>query len=247
MRVKIFLAILAVIVIATLGAVAMKSRHRSAPIAEPIHETRSVSGFNRIKIEGLAEVTLRQGTREGVSVEGAPGVETHVRNGTLEVSVGGSGHLSDWFILNKQARSTHIVIDVININRIESAGAVKLNAASIRSDQLDLDFAGACSLRIDDLQATHLHLDGSGAVMADIAGAVDTQDVDLSGAGSYQAPRLVSNRAVIRVSGAGKAFVNVKTFLKVDLSGASAVEYLGEPKIEQDVTGISKVVRRDAP
>jgi Putative auto-transporter adhesin, head GIN domain len=251
MRSKIFLAVLAVIVIITLGAVIVVGKHKAARTGEVIHEPRSAHGFSRIEVNGLAEVTLRQGTREGVTVEGAAsqstGIETAVHDGTLVISTGQAGHLADWLRSGTDARTPHIVVDFVKLDRIESAGAIKVTAATIHTDQLDLDFAGACSLRIDDLHATHLRFEGSGAIKAEIAGAVDTQDVDLSGAGSYQASRLASNRAMIEVSGAGKAFVNAKTFLRATLSGAAVVEYVGDPQIEQEVSGLSKIVRRDAP
>jgi hypothetical protein len=250
MRVKIFLATLAVIVIATLGAVALMGKNRTSQATHFVRESLPVTDFNRIEINGLAEVTLRQGSRQEVTVEGAAlqaaNIATEVHNGTLEITVIEHGHLTDWLRSGGHGATPHITVDLIKIDRIESAGAVKITASSLRTETLDLDFAGACSLRIDDLQATHLKLDGSGAIKADIAGTVDTQDIDLSGAGTYQASRLVSNRAKVEVSGAGKAFVNAKTFLKVDLSGAAIVEYLGDPKIEQDISGISKIVRRDA-
>jgi hypothetical protein len=107
-----------------------------------------------------------------------------------------------------------------------------------------LDFAGACKLKIGDLQATKLRLDGAGAIKAEIAGKVTDQDIDLSGAGSYLAAELVSDTAGVRVSGAGKAIVNAKTLLRADISGAGLVEYTGNPRLEQEISGIGKIRRR---
>ena len=53
-----------------------------------------------------------------------------------------------------------------------------------------------------------------------------------------------SDEAVIGVSGAGKAIVNAANSLEVDISGAGAVEYLGDPKVKQSISGIGKVSRR---
>ena len=250
MRVKIFVALLAVLVLATLGMVVIMGNNRGVPSGETIRDARAVSGFNRIEVNGVAEVTLRQGARESVTVEAAAAqatsVETSVHDGTLTITVADQRRLADWLRWAGHSRTPRITVEVVKLDRIESAGAVKLLASHLRAEHLRLDFAGACTLRIDDLQAATLSLQGSGAVKAEIAGKVDSQDIDLSGAGSYQAAHLASDRAVVQVSGAGKAFVNAKTFLKVDISGAGMVEYLGDPKVEQDISGIGKVVRRDA-
>jgi hypothetical protein len=69
--------------------------------------------------------------------------------------------------------------------------------------------------------------------------------VDLSGAGSYAALDLESDRVEVTVSGAGKAYINAKTSLSVDISGAGLVEYVGNPKLRQQITGVGKVRRRE--
>jgi hypothetical protein len=88
-------------------------------------------------------------------------------------------------------------------------------------------------------------LEGSGATKVELTGKVGVQVVDLSGAGSYLARGLESDRVEVHVSGAGKAFVNAKTSLAVEISGAGLVEYSGNPKLEQDISGVGKVRRRE--
>ena len=218
--------------------------------AELAREARPLSGFSRIEIEGQADVTLKQGASEGVTIEAPaqlmPRIRTEIRDRTLIISPEGQRHWWDWVVGGGATRSPRITIDFTRLERIEAAGAIKLTADTIKADDLRLDFAGACTLRVADLQAARLRLDGSGAVKAELSGKVGTQFVDLSGAGSYQAAELVSDSAVLRVSGAGKAMVNVATKLKVEVSGAGKVEYVGDPKVEQEVSGVAKITRRDA-
>jgi hypothetical protein len=171
-------------------------------------------------------------------------IKTEVRDRTLTVTVSQRRRWWDWFEVGSRGRTPRITIELVKIDRIESAGAIKFKADTLRADDLRVDVAGASSLKIGDLQANRLWLDGSGAISADIAGKVGTQLVDLSGAGSYRAGALVSDKADVRVSGAGKAIVNAASLLKVDISGAGVVEYFGDPKIEQQISGVGKVRRR---
>ncbi|HXX86352.1 MAG TPA: head GIN domain-containing protein [Casimicrobiaceae bacterium] len=224
----------------------------AAPVAaaELVREARPLSGFSRIEIDGQADVTLRQGTSEGVTIE-APAqmmsrIRTEIRDRTLIVTPEGQHHWWDWVMAGGSTRSPRISIDFIRLERIDAAGAVKLSADTIKADDLRLDLAGACTLRVADLQAARLRLDGSGAVKAELSGKVVTQYVDLSGAGSYQAAELASDNAVLRVSGAGKAMVNVATKLKVEVAGAGKVDYIGDPTVEQQVSGVAKITRREA-
>ena len=246
---KVFLIVFSVIVVAVLAAVAATALTKRHSVADIQRETRSAAGFSRIDIAGLGEVTLHQGSKEGVTVEAPsqlmPGIKTEVRDRTLIVTISQQRRWWDWFDAGSRGRTPRVTIDLVTVDRIESAGAVKFKADKLRADDLRVDVSGASSLKIGDLQANRLWLDGSGAVSADIAGKVETQQIDLSGAGSYRAGSLVSDKAEIRVSGAGKAVVNAARLLKVDISGAGVVEYIGDPKIEQQISGVGKIRRRE--
>ena len=90
--------------------------------------------------------------------------------------------------------------------------------------------AGATSVRITELEAKELAVDGSGAIKMEIAGRTVAQTIRISGAGDYRAADLASETAKVTVSGAGRVAVRVDKTLDVDLSGAAAVEYVGDPK-----------------
>jgi hypothetical protein len=48
------------------------------------------------------------------------------------------------------------------------------------------------------------------------------------------------------VSGAGRVLVHVEKTLAIGLSGAASVEYIGNPKVTQQVSGAARIKRREA-
>ena len=86
----------------------------------------------------------------------------------------------------------------------------------------------------------------SGAVKAEVAGRATEQRIAISGAGDYRAAGLASENARVAVSGAGKVLVNAAKTLKIAISGAGSVEYLGDPKVTQDISGVGRVRRRES-
>ena len=235
--------------LAVLAAVTALSFGREASAVELQQETRPAAGFHRIEIDGQVDVTLVQGADEGVTIE-APSsslarIRTEVRGDTLVVHAVESRSFWQWFSGRSTSRTPRVTIRLRDVDRIEAAGAVTLNADRLRANELRLDLTGACTLKLRDLQATTLRLDGSGATKVEIGGKVARQKIDLSGAGSYQADALVSDEVVVEVSGAGKAVVNAKNSLAVDISGAGKVEFLGDPKVKQSISGIGKITRRE--
>jgi len=225
---KVFLIAFAALVLAALATIAAVSFARNTPSGELVREDRAAAGFHRLEIDGQVEVTLVQGAAEGVTVE-APSsmlrrVRTEVRDGTLFIDAAEQRRMWQWFSGRRGRRTPRITVNLREVDRIEVAGAVTVAADSLKAGELRLDLAGACSLKIRDLQATTLRLDGSGAIKADVAGKVQRQRVDLSGAGSFQASKLASDEAVIEVSGAGKAGVNAASWLEVEICCGRAGE-----------------------
>ncbi len=220
-----------------------------ARAADPVRESRVATAFSKIQIDGQADVILRQGTTEGVTIEATAQalrqIETEVHGRTLEITLVDQRHWWDWIFGDGPTRSPRITIDFINLERVEAAGSIRITANALKSDDLRLELAGASTLRIGELQASRLRVDGAGAVNAKLDGKVAAQFIELSGVSSYQAGGLESDSAALQVSGAGKALVNASKSLKVEISGAGVVQYIGNPKIQQEISGVGKITRQD--
>ena len=216
---------------------------------EMVVEERAVAPFSRVAIEGFADVTLVQGESETVRVEAAQkrlaGVRTQVSGGTLTIAHGAS---RSWWssFFGGGGRSTRVTVSFRQLDTISAAGTVKIRADSLKADRLKVSASGATSLRIDDLDAKELSVSGSGAMRVELAGRVNEQRVSISGAGDYRAADLASDDARVSVSGAGRVVVQVEKTLKIGLSGAGSVEYIGDPKVTQQISGAGRVKRRDA-
>jgi hypothetical protein len=113
----------------------------------------------------------------------------------------------------------------------------------LTTNDLRLVVNGAGSVTIDALTATTLNAVASGNVEISLAGGVDQQTVDLSGASQYRAAELASRIATVTAAGASQATVRVSESLDAHVSGASHVAYLGEPTVTQDVSGVSSVTK----
>ncbi len=217
---------------------------------EVVAQVRTVKPFKRIDIGGRADVTLVQGSAEGVVVE-APErqqafLETEVSGETLSIRTRASGGPFFGLFGGRGTRTPKITITFRELESIELAGAARVDARRIDVPELRISAAGAAVLRVDELKARTLRISGAGAFKADLAGSVDEQVLSLSGAGKYSAAQLVSQEARVSVAGAAKILVNVEKRLRISLSGAGVVEYIGNPEVKQSISGAGKVRKRDA-
>ena len=194
-------------------------------------------------------MTLVQGAAESATVE-APSkhlarVRTEVSDGTLTIA---NAQSRRWWsdLFGGGARPGAGDGDFRDLEAISASGAVKLRADRMKIDRLRVSASGATSLKISGLETNQLSVSGSGAMKMELAGRATEQKIAISGAGDYRAEDLASEDARVSVSGAGRVVVQVARTLKIGLSGAGSVEYLGNPKVTQQVSGAGRVKRRDA-
>lgn len=216
---------------------------------EVTSEERTLPPFTRLAVGGAADITLVQGAAESVRFETSARqksrVHVEVRDGTLHVDSAPSGGFLSFFF-GGSARPLRATITFRQLEAVDVSGAVKLRADGWKAEKLAFSVSGEAALRIAGLDVTELALSASGAVKAELAGRAAEQRIAISGAGNYRAPELASDSARVAVSGAGKVLLNVSKTLKIAIAGAGSVEYIGDPKVTQDISGVGKVRRREA-
>lgn len=226
-----------------------RPRHELGAAQEaPVTET--VAPFTRLQVSGTAEVVLVQGDGHTVALPAGSRKSAHlsweVHDGTLYLESEGGGHWWDLLVGNTGNRAPQIVVTFADLREIAAQGTVKLSAAGIKVNDLKVEGTGGTAVRIDDLVAQDLQVTGAGALRADISGRVVNQEITISGAGDFRGGRLLCQNATVFVAGAARVLVNAEKTLNATISGAGSVEYIGDPKVTERVSGVGRVKRRDA-
>ena len=249
-RVPVFFVVLASIVIAVGLAWLVVSRadFGGSSRSERVTEVQALPPFQRIEVSGLAEIVLVQGNKETISI-GNPsraGLTASVEGNALRIARTNGRRW--WHSLpgGGAGRTPRIVVTFKDLHYIAASGAVQVRAAALNVPDLRISSSGATSLKIDDLQARTLRVSGSGAMTTELAGRVTDQQVSISGAADYRAENLVSDSATVTESGARVVIVHARQKLKASISGAGSIEYLGDPDVEQRVSGAGRVKKRKA-
>ena len=111
---------------------------------------------------------------------------------------------------------------------IELSGASSLDLVDISVGDVKSDISGASKVT-GDLTALDADFDVSGASTIQLEGSASDIVVDASGASRVKLAAFPVNNADIKLSGASSGTVNLDGRLDADLSGASKLEYIGEP------------------
>lgn len=208
---------------------------------EQVSEMRNLGPFKKIDVGGAMEVYLKQGPTSSVSLEADKNImrhlKTEVRGETLSIS-------HDFNICNSGTIRAYITSP--NFEEIEASGAVKLaNGGVLKGEKLLLDVSGASKLELS-VEVGTLETDASGASKIALKGKASSHRVDVSGACKINAFDLVVGKYSIETSGASKLEVNALNTLDVSSSGASKIDYKGNPSsISNDKSGASSLTKVD--
>jgi hypothetical protein len=217
---------------------------------EAVTESHALAPFKRIEISGSAVVNLVQDTNGPLVATLPPSaasqITVKVQKETLIIKINDNARWWSDMFGRGPSGTPQITIHFKDLDGIDVAGVVRVSARQIHVPELSIDGSGGTTIQIDDLRATRVSVEGSGALKAELAGQVTDQSIEISGAANYQAARLISDNASVEVSGAGKIVVNARKKLSASLSGAGVVEYLGDPVVKESISGAGRIRRREA-
>lgn len=206
-----------------------------------VQERREVSGFDEVSLEGNGTITLEQGEQDGLVIETdadlLPKIKSEVVDGRLRLG------FKSW--LDHLTQMGHPPIQywvtMKQVHGVSISGSGKLHIGLIETDRMRLKVSGSGEINIADLHAADLETSFSGNGQATISGAVQTQEVRISGSGGLNGESLECQEARVRISGSGTIRLRASQRLEVHISGSGDVRYAGQPSIVQHISGSGSV------
>ncbi len=180
-----------------------------------VSESRALSGFTSVALEGSANVDVTIGTDESIRVSAddniLPLIETNVVGSRLVIGLKPNTVLTG---------NNNIRVEVT----LKSLEGVTLKGSG------DITVSG---LSGGDLEVS---LPGSGNIM--ISGSADGLNVSLDGSGNIRCQDLQVRSVVATLRGSGNITLNVQESLDARIPGSGSIRYAGNPAtVTQNVSG----------
>lgn len=202
-----------------------------------IVETREVFGFDRIFFSGSGNLYITQGGEESLKIEAEDNIvsllTTEVTDGNLYISFKEMPNIRSTKPVNLYAK-----VKKLQEIHLSGSGTISSQHLDVQTLKVNVSGSGNTDLTLFGNKLIAI-LSGSGKFI--MKGAVNIQDIWISGSGIYEANLLQSKISNINVSGAGRVLVNVQDDMNVRISGAGSVYYIGNPKITQSIAGSGKI------
>jgi hypothetical protein len=183
----------------------------------PGTETREVSGFDSLLVEGSVDVTVKVGSPPSLEVRGDDNLLSHVksevRGSTLHLSSEGS---------YTSTLGLSATVTVPSLVSVRDQGSADVVVSGVEGERLEIDNQGSGDLSL--------------------AGRVDALEIDVNGSGDVDAKALSATRARVTINGSSDVNVLAVESLDATINGSGDIRYWGSPgNVQRKVNGSGEI------
>jgi hypothetical protein len=186
-------------------------------------ETRAITGFTRVRLDGSGTVTILKGATFKVTVTDdqniLPYVKTTLSGGELSI-----GYKDDTWV-KKGNLKVAIEMPAVEEIKVDGSGSMTISGGFSNAGRLKAGLSGSGDIFIQD-------------------GNADSYDVVINGSGDVKSFGLTTRKAVVQINGSGDAELRVTDDLDVSITGSGDVYYMGSPVINTRISGSGRVIKR---
>ncbi len=223
----------------------------------PVTEEFNFSGFTRVEVGYAFEVEITQSASYSVSITADDNLFKYIQisksGETLKIRLKTGSYIST----THRARITMPKLYGLDLSgatqgavvgfsssedfSVGLSGASSLAMANMSAGDITFDISGASRVS-GDIAAGDARFDISGASRVELEGLAEDIVVSASGASHVELDDFPVHNADVNLSGASRATVNLDGRLDVNLSGASNLQYIGQPTMGSiDISGGSTI------
>lgn len=188
-----------------------------------------VTDFDRIEVEGPFQVRLVRGNVTRATVAGPrrsiDAVSIETQGQTLRIRR--NPNVWGGYPGGRAEAPAIVTLTTRNLRSARVIGAGSLEIESARGMRLDLSLEGSGRVRAVDVQVDRLSVGLRGAGMLSLAGAAETFNADIQGAGTLDAEALAAGTATVSAATTGTVSLTAQREATITAAGLGNVDVSG--------------------
>jgi hypothetical protein len=202
-------------------------------------EVRTPGHFTGVELSLPAQVELRAGSDEGVSIETDHNllafVETVVEDGSLKLRAAKERQLAPTRL--------KFIVTLRELSKVAVGGSGRVSGTAPAARQLKLEIGGTGTIALRNVHAGEVAAEIGGHGDMRIDGTARRLKVSIGGSGRLRAPRFKADEVSVSLAGSGSATVWAVEALRVSIAGSGDVDYRGEPRVTSHIAGSGRLGR----
>ena len=205
---------------------------------ETVTEIRSITNFNKIKLDMDANVVYLQDSAFYVEISAQSNlmgvIKTSVSAGELKIEA------TKWIRKHKTITVTVHSPSIVGFT-VSGSGNIDSNFP-VSTGSMDLKISGSGNISLYSLQSGELDatISGSGNISV-VNGTVTNQRATISGSGNIETLNLTAVNANAKISGSGDISIRVTQLLDAVISGSGNIIYAGSAAVNATISGSGSV------
>jgi hypothetical protein len=238
----IMVVVIAVIIVAALIIAAVAFFILYLPVGNEKTQSFANTDFNTLEISSAFTVNVTQSNSYNITITAIQRTLDQIvvkQNGNkLTIDVKPGAILGSF---NAKAQ-----ISMPKLESVTFSGATRGAAIGFNSEvPFTAKVSGASSLQLSDFQSANITVELSGASTLTAKGSANDLSATVTGASNLNLLDLEIHSANVNVSGASHAIINLDGRLDADVSGASSLQYSGQPTLGTiNTSGASTVTKK---
>lgn len=231
---RIALLSLVCVAAALSGCVSQQAVRAVGPMTEQRYELGSIE---RVSFSGRGDVRIVPSNESVLVVHGAPNVldalSINISDDRLK-----AGPRYRYYIPSDSQPTYTLYLN--ELDRLSVSGSMTIIADELKGDDLTLSVSGRAEVTLN-IDASVLTIRCSGRADITATGLVDQLEIHTSGSVDVKAQDLLARQVTMSTSGSSRATIWAEESLEVRSSGSTRVQYRGQPRVSQSVSGSSSV------
>lgn len=236
-----FIASTLIAIIALFSSSKLEAKNKSSHLISKGLNLQSypIAPFEKLSFSGSMNVFVKQGEKCNLKIEGSKSdlenIEIKQNGEALYIGIKKNSGLT--FISNKM----DIFITTPRICEIILNGSVSVNSENeFHLGVFKIVSRGSGKVNLA-LNAKKLEVNIKGSSKVFLSGYVQHQNVNISGSGSYEANKLISESTNASVFGSGTANLHVERELNAKAFGSARIFYKGSPIVRSQTYGSGRI------
>lgn len=204
-------------------------------------DQRDLMPFTKVSVSGSFDVTLKQADQASIKIKTyrvpVDNILTNVKSNELILE-----------IKDEKKKQSSNVLDrvIVTIYTSKISEISKMGSSNILSTEtwvspivtIDSQDSGEINMQLK-CDEVDVQLKGSGKIR--LKGKAKRQNISLMGSGNYNASKLESTQATIKLMGSGSAYLNVDEYIDANLTGSGSVYFSGDAKVQSTIHGSGRI------
>jgi hypothetical protein len=205
-----------------------------------VEQARTVTGFQRLRLEGPFNVIAQPSAAASVMVRADDNLQALVTTEVVEGDVLLVRPTSNQSFNSRSPITVTVGFQVLKSASIKGSGDLTVNDLTGERFEMGISGAGDARLARASLKQLKVSIAGSGDVTAQ--GTADSAEYNIAGSGDVHADKMLAAQAKVSIAGSGDAAVHATEALNVSIAGSGDVRYAGQPKqLKKSVAGSGSI------